>query len=49
LRAAMRVMAAEERAERLRGVQHRVQATTGRSYSAEEVNDLVRKVLKQRG
>lgn len=48
-RAAMRVMAAEERSERLRGLQNRIQAQTGRTYSAEEVNDLVRKVLKAGG
>jgi len=49
LRRAMRVMAAEERAERLRGIQARAHAAAGRSYTADEVNDLVRKVLKKRG
>jgi Arc/MetJ-type ribon-helix-helix transcriptional regulator len=49
LRAAMNVMAAEERADRLRGLQERVHAQVGRTYSADEVNDLVRKVLKPRG
>ncbi|MGH3883796.1 MAG: hypothetical protein ACRDRC_10390 [Pseudonocardiaceae bacterium] len=49
LRAAMKVMAAGERADRLRRVQKRVHAQTGRLYSADEVNDLVRRVLKPRG
>jgi hypothetical protein len=45
----MKVMAAGERADRLRRVQKRVHAQTGRLYSADEVNDLVRRVLKPRG
>jgi len=49
LRVAMRVMAAEERAERLRDLQVRVQADVGRVYTADEVTDLVRQVLKPRG
>lgn len=49
LRAAMKVMAAEERADRLRRIQERLHAQTGRTYSSDEVNDLVRKVLKPRG
>lgn len=49
LRAAMKVMAAEERAERLRGLQKRVHAQVGRAYSPDQVSELVRKVLKSRG
>jgi Arc/MetJ-type ribon-helix-helix transcriptional regulator len=49
LRAAMRVMAAEERAERLRELQTEIHTEIGRTYTAQEVNDLVRKVLKGRG
>ena len=49
LRAAMKVMAAEERADRLQRIQERVHAQTGRIFSPDEVNDLVRKVLKPRG
>lgn len=49
LRVAMRVMAAEERAERLRDLQTRVHAQVGRVYTADEVNDLVRQVLKAHG
>jgi hypothetical protein len=46
---AMRVMAAEERAERLRDIQARAHAQLGRVFTADEVNDLVRGVLKGRG
>jgi Arc/MetJ-type ribon-helix-helix transcriptional regulator len=49
LRVAMRVMAAEERAERLRDLQARVHAQVGRVYTADEVTDLVRQVLRTRG
>jgi Arc/MetJ-type ribon-helix-helix transcriptional regulator len=49
LRVAMRVMAAEERAERLRDIQARAHAQTGRVYTAAEVNELVAAVLKRRG
>jgi Arc/MetJ-type ribon-helix-helix transcriptional regulator len=49
LRVAMRVMAAEERAERLRDIQARAHVHIGRTYTADEVNDLVRAVLKRRG
>lgn len=49
LRVAMRVMAAEERAERLRSLQARVHAEAGRAYTTDEVTDLVRQVLKPRG
>lgn len=49
LRVAMRVMAAEERAERLRDVQVQAHAQIGRVYTAEEVNDLVTRVLKHSG
>jgi hypothetical protein len=49
LRAAMKVMAAEERAERLRSLQESIQAQTGQIYSPTQVNELVRSVLKPRG
>ena len=49
LRVAMRVMAAEERAERLRDLQARVHAQVGRVYTPDEVNDLVNQVLRSRG
>jgi Arc/MetJ-type ribon-helix-helix transcriptional regulator len=49
LRVAMRVMAAEERAERLRDVQVQAHAQIGRVYTADEVNDLVARVLKPGG
>ena len=49
LRVAMRVMAAEERAERLRDIQARTHAQTGRVYTADEVHDLIATVLKRRG
>jgi Arc/MetJ-type ribon-helix-helix transcriptional regulator len=49
LRVAMRVMAAEERAERLRDIQARTHAQTGRVYTAAEVNELVAAVLERRG
>lgn len=49
LRVAMRVMAAEERAERLRDIQTRAHTQTGRVYTAAEVNDLIAAVLKARG
>lgn len=49
LRAAMQVMAAEERAERLRDLQAQAQAQVGRVYTPDQVNDLVRKVIKPRG
>ena len=49
LRAAMRVMAAEERAERLREIQSRIQAKIGHPYTPEEATELVRRVLKPRG
>lgn len=49
LRVAMRVMAAEERAERLRELQAQAHAQVGRVLAADEVNDLVRRVLKKRG
>jgi Arc/MetJ-type ribon-helix-helix transcriptional regulator len=49
LRVAMRVMAAEERAERLRDIQARAHAQTKRIYTPDEVNDLVAAVLKRRG
>lgn len=49
LRAAMRVMAAEERAERFRALQERIHSQIGRVYSPDEVNTLVRKVIKSRG
>lgn len=49
LRAAMKVMAAEERAERLRSLQERVHAEVGQVYSPADVNDLVRGVLKPHG
>jgi Arc/MetJ-type ribon-helix-helix transcriptional regulator len=49
LRVAMRVMAAEERAERLRDLQERAHAQVGRVYTPDEVNDLVNEVLRSRG
>lgn len=49
LRTAMKVMAAEERAERLRGLQERIHAQVGQVYSPAQVNELVRGVLKSRG
>jgi len=49
LRRAMRVMAAEERADRLRGIQARAHSAAGRNYTADEVNDLVQKTLKRGG
>lgn len=49
LRAAMKIMAAEERAERLRAIQGGIHAQAGQIYSAAEVNELVRNVLKPRG
>ena len=49
LRVAMRVMAAEERAERLRDLQVRAHAQVGRVYTPNEVNDLVTQVLRSRG
>jgi Arc/MetJ-type ribon-helix-helix transcriptional regulator len=49
LRAAMKVMAAEERAERLRSLQENIHAQTGQIYSPTQVNELVRSVLKPRG
>ena len=49
LRAAMKIMAAEERAERLRSIQDRVHAQAGQVYSPAQVNELVRSVLKPRG
>jgi len=49
LRVAMRVMAAEERAERLRNLQGRAHAQVGRVFTPDEVNALVRKALKKRG
>jgi Arc/MetJ-type ribon-helix-helix transcriptional regulator len=48
LRVAMKVMAAEERAERLRDLQARAHSQVGRVFTSNEVNDLVRKVLKAR-
>lgn len=49
LRAAMNVMAAEERAERLRALQDRIHAQVGRIYAPDQVNELVRGVLKPHG
>jgi hypothetical protein len=37
------------RSERLRDLQTRAHAQVGRSYTADEVNDLVRQVLEARG
>ena len=49
LRAAMKIMAAEERAERLRSLQDRVHTQVGQVYSPTQVNELVRSVLKPHG
>lgn len=49
LRAAMKIMAAEERAERLRSLQDRVHSQVGQVYSPAQVNELVRNVLKPHG
>lgn len=49
LRAALRIMAAEERAERLRAVQAQAHREAGRVYTADEVNELVGQVLKRSG
>ena len=49
LRAAMKIMAAEERAERLRALQDRVHTQAGQVYSPAQVNELVRSVLKPHG
>lgn len=49
LRVAMKVMAAEERAERLRSLQERAHAEIGRVYTPDQVNELVSRVLKSRG
>lgn len=48
LRAAMKVMAVEDRAQRLRSLQTRAAETLGRTVSPDEVNGLVRKVLSDR-
>ena len=45
LRAAMKVMAVEDRAARLRDVQARAGQAIGRVVDAAEVNDLVARVL----
>lgn len=49
LRAAMKVMAAEERAERLRRVQAKAHLEVGRVFTPDEVNDLVKETLATRG
>lgn len=49
LRAAMKVMAAEERAERLRTVQAKAHHEAGRVFTPDEVNDLVKQTLATRG
>lgn len=49
LRAAMRVMAAEECAEWLHAVQERVHTQVGQVYSPAQVTELVRSVLKPHG
>lgn len=49
LRAAMRVMAVEDRAQRLRSLQSRAAETLGRTVSPDEVNSLVRDVLRRHG
>jgi Arc/MetJ-type ribon-helix-helix transcriptional regulator len=46
LRAAMKVMTVQDRAERLRSIQDRAQRATGRHYTPDDVNSLVREVLK---
>jgi len=48
LRVAMRVMAAQERTERLRDLQVRVHVKVGRVYTADEVTELVKQVVKTR-
>lgn len=46
LREAIKVMAIQERAERLRRFQARAHEQTGRVWSADEVNALTRRVVK---
>jgi len=46
LRAAMKVMAVEDRAERLRNIQSRATASVGRTVDADEVNAMVKRVLR---
>ncbi len=46
LRAAMKVMTVQDRAERLRLIQERAVTAAGQRYTPEEVNSFVRKVLK---
>ena len=46
LREAIRVMAIEERAERLRRIQAEAHAETGRVWSVDEVNALTRAIVK---
>jgi Arc/MetJ-type ribon-helix-helix transcriptional regulator len=46
LRAAMKVMAVQDRAERLRSIQARAHRASGKHYTPDEINALVRKVLK---
>lgn len=49
LRAAMKIMAAEERAERLRSIQDAVHAQVSQPYSPAQINELIRSVLKPHG
>jgi Arc/MetJ-type ribon-helix-helix transcriptional regulator len=47
LRQAIRVMSVQERAGRLQSIQARTHASIGRVLTADEVNDLVRRILAQ--
>ena len=46
LRAAMKVMAVEDRAQRLRSIQTSAIASIGRTVDADEVNAIVKRVLQ---